>query len=538
MAEENLVEVKNAAVTNDTKPEDVKPEAEANASENGNQSGPLKEPPRVPRPNRNEVLAAEALLKDDIQAMDSKIQAVNKKTKDATDARNGQNDGAGAAKAEMKRLKAARETLIRERQEIFSCRDAAKANLDAKMNERRDLRAQTKYKSVDEIDKKISELNHLQHTTSMPLAQEKALLKEIDELKKSKKLVAAHASVGASIDDQRKTAEDFGSQIADKNMQLEVIKKQMDEHFAILNKIFDKKKDSIIPSLLKERDDLRAQKKIKQDEIQVLWDEFKQKNVAWKENQNEWKVYKISRDKAFEEERREQREKLRLEREEEYAKKIPYEEEMQLCDYLLGYLTTNFLNSSATDSSSETQSNESNNTASSKVFEGMQVVGKSDKSENYLALGGKKKKGGKKGPKRIKNDKIVLSIDTIETFSLLKLEPPATLTSVPSTVEALKAKKQYFSTLPRGEIESIAEINQKYENQNFERADRRDREKENKPKSEKKRQQTRKNAPEFSLADEFPSLPGVPKPLPPKPVEDPSPGIDAVDTTASTEVEG
>lgn len=538
MAEETLVEVKNAAVTNDTKPEDVKPEAEANASENGNQSEPLKEPPRVPRPNRNEVLAAEALLKDDIQAMDSKIQAVNKKTKDATDARNGQNDGAGAAKAEMKRLKAARETLIRERQEIFSCRDAAKANLDAKMNERRDLRAQTKYKSVDEIDKKISELNHLQHTTSMPLAQEKALLKEIDELKKSKKLVAAHASVGASIDDQRKTAEDFGSQIADKNMQLEVIKKQMDEHFAILNKIFDKKKDSIIPSLLKERDDLRAQKKIKQDEIQVLWDEFKQKNVAWKENQNEWKVYKISRDKAFEEERREQREKLRLEREEEYAKKIPYEEEMQLCDYLLGYLTTNFLNSSATDSSSETQSNESNNTASSKVFEGMQVVGKSDKSENYLALGGKKKKGGKKGPKRIKNDKIVLSIDTIETFSLLKLEPPATLTSVPSTVEALKAKKQYFSTLPRGEIESIAEINQKYENQNFERADRRDREKENKPKSEKKRQQTRKNAPEFSLADEFPSLPGVPKPLPPKPVEDPSPGIDAVDTTASTEVEG
>lgn len=283
---------------------------------------------------------------------------------------------------------------------------------------------------------------------------------------------------------------------------------------------------------------MRAQKKIKQDEIQVLWDEFKQKNVAWKENQNEWKVYKISRDKAFEEERREQREKLRLEREEEYAKKIPYEEEMQLCDYLLGYLTTNFLNSSAADSSSETQSNESNNTASSKVFEGMQVVGKSDKSENYLALGGKKKKGGKKGPKRIKNDKIVLSIDTIETFSLLKLEPPATLTSVPSTVEALKAKKQYFSTLPRGEIESIAEINQKYENQNFERADRRDREKENKPKSEKKRQQTRKNAPEFSLADEFPSLPGVPKPLPPKPVEDPSPGIDAVDTTASTEVEG
>ena len=72
------------------------------------------------------------------------------------------------------------------------------------------------------------------------------------------------------------------------------------------------------------------------------------------------------------------------------------------------------------------------------------------------------------------------------------------------TVEELKAKKEYFSTLPRGEIESIAEINQKYEDKMDRRGGRGD--KESKPKGKKAK------AAEFSLTDEFPSLPGAPKP--------------------------
>ena len=53
--------------------------------------------------------------------------------KDENAARNSGSDGAGAARSEMKRLKQAKETLIRERQEIYSARDSAKANLDAKV---------------------------------------------------------------------------------------------------------------------------------------------------------------------------------------------------------------------------------------------------------------------------------------------------------------------------------------------------------------------------------------------------------------------
>lgn len=467
----------------------------------------LKEPQRISKPVRDRVLEAEAEIKKDIAVIDTKIAAITKKTKAESDARSGQNDGAGQARSEMKRLKQAKEVLLRERQEIYSSRESAKANLDAKMNERRDLKAQTKFKSVDEIDKRIAELDQLQHTTSMPLKEEKKILKEIDELKKSKKLVAQFSAVGNSIDDQRRSAEDYQAQIAAKNAQLESIKKEMDVHGEVLSKINDKKKDSAIPGLLKEKDALRAEKKIKQDEIQALWDEFKAANQKWKDNQNEWKAYKLARDKAFDAERQRRREEYKAAREAELAAKTPYEEEMALCDYLVNYLTTSFLGK-------EQEVVESKEVKTSyDGFEGAVLSKKKSDDDVYLKLGGKGKKHHKKRhnhKKGVHGNHIILAIDTIETFSLLKMQPPANVEAVPAVVESLKAKKEYFSTLPRGEIESIAEINQKYEDK-MDRGGKRDRG--DKPKGGNKGKGSNQEV-DYSLADEFPALPGAPKPAP------------------------
>ena len=96
----------------------------------------------------------------------------------------------------------------------------------------------------------------------------------------------------------------------------------MDEHGAILKKLDDKKKDSATPGLLKEKDALRAQKKEKQDEIQALWDEFKEANKKFKKNQEEWKTYKQARDKAYEAERARRREEQKAARAAELAAKV------------------------------------------------------------------------------------------------------------------------------------------------------------------------------------------------------------------------
>lgn len=65
-----------------------------------------------------------------------------------------------------------------------------------------------------------------------------------------------------------------------------------------------------------------------------------------------------------------------------------------------------------------------------------------------------KKKGGKKEEKA---GAIVHSLDTIESFSLLGLTPPATRSGVENSIQELKAKKEHYKTLPRPEKKPAAE---------------------------------------------------------------------------------
>ena len=96
------------------------------------------------------------------------------------------------------------------------------------------------------------------------------------------------------------------------------------------------------------------------------------------------------------------------------------------------------------------------------------VGGKKSAGDFYLAPTGKKgpKKGNKGGSVAgTKRGKIVLTPETFESFSLLAMDAPTTVDAVPAAVEALNAKKAAFKTMPRGQIVSIAELNQKYEDE-------------------------------------------------------------------------
>jgi hypothetical protein len=87
-------------------------------------------------------------------------------------------------------------------------------------------------------------------------------------------------------------------------------------------------------------------------------------------------------------------------------------------------------------------------------FDGLSLApSKKRDGDSFIALGGKKgPKTGKPAaaeaaPKKVagtKRGKIILHADTLESFSLLKLEAPASVDDVPKLIEALKAKKAEF----------------------------------------------------------------------------------------------
>jgi len=480
-------------------------DAPATAAPVDGEAGELQEPRRIPRPDRNAVQEAEAGIRAEIKQLEAQMDTLGKKAKEAQTAASGQNDGMAGIRAEMKRLKSQKLTLLTRKNELYTAQDQAKEARDKTMGELAKLKSNTKYKTVEEIDRAVARLEIQQSTTSMPLNKEKELLKDIDELKKARKLLVQAGSTSAAAEGGAVPAGNYKAQISDINKELNAVKKEIEKHQAQLNKLFEKRKDTPVPGLLKQRDALRDDKKKKQDEIESLWEEFKAKNTEWKKNQEEWKVFKAARDKARKEENERLMEQRRQQREEELAKKTPYEEEMQLCDYLSNYLTTTFLGSKAADGAAE-------ETKASEIdFEGGTELSskKSSKDEMFMSLGGKKKKGkkSKAGPAGSRKGKIVLFPETIDAFSLLKMDPPATVDQVPAAIDALKAKKDYFSTLPRGEIESIAEMNQKFEMQEENRRPR-----DGGNKQAKKANKASRSALDAQDPEAFPTLGGPAKP--------------------------
>lgn len=454
----------------------------------------LKEPAHVPHPDNQRELKDG--LKKEIDAIDAKIEEVSKQIRKAQQASSGQGDELAAARAEIQRIKKDLDVLVKQRQEIYAARDQVQENQEKQMTEMAKIKSQTKYKTVTEIDRAIAKLEKEQTTTSMPLAKEKELIKEIEELKQAKKKLKQHETAFQS--GQAVSPADFKAQLGNVNGQITELKKQMDSNKALLNKMLDKRKDAPVNALHKKRDELRKQKKEKFDELRKLRDAFTAKLTAWKKNQDEWKAYKTQRDKLYKKQQEERREAERLAREEELLKKTPYEEEMQLCDYLTTYLSSTFGSSQAAKSQEDKPKKE-------KVDQsqyGVELDNKKNQNDPYLVLGNKKKKGSKKGKAGAKNTKrgrIVLVPETIDAFALLKLEAPTTAEQVEASLKELSEKKAYFSTLPRGEIESIAEKNQKFETRPSNN---------NANKTQKK--SNKKNVPKTGDLEDFPALGGAP----------------------------
>ena len=360
-----------------------------------------------------------------------------------------------------------KETLMAQRTAIYGARDAARESRDAKMSEMKDLKSQTKYKSASEIDRKIKVLETAQSTTSMTLSKEKETLKEIGELKKQRAVVAQTEAVAAELDGGKAGgAADNGVAIKDLNEQLSAIKAEMDKHSAVLNKIAEKNKDSAFPALMKEKDELKAQKAEKVAASQKLWDDFKEDNKVWKENQAAWDAYKKVRAAAASKEYEARKAEKAAARKAELDKKTPYEEEMALCDYLVDYLTKTFLAEGG--GSKGPESNAAGGASElTGEFAGM-TLNKSSKGGDAAYMEPTSKKGPKKGNGKkavagTKRGKIVIFPETLESFGLLKMDPPLTVEAVAATVKDLTAKKEAFKTMPRGKIVSIAELNMKAE---------------------------------------------------------------------------
>jgi len=417
--------------------------------------------PRVDKPDKaahesklNELNAQFEKLKKDKDKVQQKIEAAMTQ---------GKNTEMGKAKDAMAALRQKKGKLIDEKRAIRAELDVLKQVGDKLVKDKKDAKSSVRFNSVEEIDAEIKKLQKRQETTSMSLTEEKKLIKEMDALMNSKDKVKDMKSKDASLDGVKKQRSVVNENIKAKDKEIDAVTKEMDTIGAKIKGLAEKETDkrSLLDGLFKEREAFKKEISVVLKEKDAMRDEYREKNNAWWNTQ---RAVKAQRQMQYEEEKkaREAEKAAYLKKkEEEELKKIPYEEEMALCDYLAEYLERTYLNGGSNENKIAIKKEEVI-AVKDDPFAGMTAsVKKND--EEFFSKGKGKKKKRQRAKKAAPSAPFTLSVDSFEQFGSIGLNPPTKLEQVEASVKELREKKEWYSKQPRGSVPTAKDIRKKNE---------------------------------------------------------------------------
>ena len=416
---------------------------------------------QVPKPSKEEFDKA-------LQAVDNAIEDLKKKRQSIQTQIDKTMEGNSKTEASRERdllheLRMKRGILINEKKKIRDKLSAMKGAADKIETERRSAKQTMKFTKVEDIQAEIRRLEKKQETTSMSLQEEKRIIKEIDALNASKKTVAALKGKEQELEDSKEQRAIITAELKAKDADIDAVQKAIDEKQELVKTLSEKDTDhrDKLTKFFSERDAVKEEINQNFKEKNALQNEFRAKN-------DEYFTYtravKAQQKLQYEEEkkrREEEKQAYVAKLEEEEMKKIPYEEEQALCDYLAKYLTTAYLEPlEKGGEEGDEDTKEDVVPVADNPFANLKPVNKKT-DDVFLQMGSAKKIRQKKSKQVKKQDKqapFKLNMDTFEQFALIDLIPPTSLEEVSKSVEELKAKKEWYSKQPRGSVPTAKEI--------------------------------------------------------------------------------
>jgi uncharacterized coiled-coil DUF342 family protein len=372
--------------------------------------------------------------------------------------------GVQETRNKVNELKTKKNQLIEEKKILRNQLDQAKSQTDKLIKDKKDVRSNIKFSSVEEIDKEIARLQRTQETTTMSLNEEKKLIKDIDALKASKKYINELKAKETSIDGVIEERKNIAERIRIKDKEIDEMTKQMDQYMTTIKSHSEdqNKKRDAIQNLLKERDEFKKQINLKMKERDAMRDEFRKKNNDWYNNQRAIRAQKKMQYEEEKKKREEEKAAYLKKLEEEEAKKIPYEEEQNLCDFLADYLERTYL-STDENKKEEDKKTDSATAVPDDPFAGLTPAGKKSEEDEYFGKGKGKKKRVRAAKKQEAAGPFTLSVDSFEQFGVLGLTPPTSVEQVPNSVQELREKKEWYKQQPRGSVPTAKQIRQENE---------------------------------------------------------------------------
>jgi len=471
---------------------------------------------KVPKPDQEKRDAKVNDIKAKVDRLMAERQKIDKQQQSARAGSKPYNDKRKELIGKLKELRGKRGKLIDAAKTLQVSVDAI--NKKDKERRQKDKAAQQslKFRSVEEVDEKLRELERKHETTSLSKQEEKDMMKEISTLRQTRRKVEEYlkqkSSSAAGIEDVAAMKEEVKAKYQDADS----FKEEIDKLSAELDELMVKNKDasSKAEKLQKKRNEI-------QTELSAL---FAERDEVREAHNTEWKAYKEYLDKfnKLRDEERKLREEYRKKEIEEYErrleeeemKKKPWEEEIALCDFLTNYLEKiiykdkkqkqdDVEGAGASSSATAAASDAPEIRRSADDFQGLQPIGKkSTELDDFLVMGGGKQKKSKSKKKK-QNERLTHSIDLLGSFSLLGLQAPTKIEDVPASIKELQDKRAHYDVLPRAPRKKKTEEGAGQE------------EKREQPQDKKKKSGKKAAAPQVDSSELFPELPGSKSTKPP-----------------------
>jgi len=414
--------------------------------------------PSVPKPNKEEHDKAIA----DVDAAIDKLRADKDKVQERIEVfmNSLKSTEMGKERSALQELKRQKKALIDDKKSIRDRLAKVKNTTDKLSRDQKQAKQSVKFSSVKEIEDEIRRLERRQQTTSMSLGEEKKLIKEIQQLNASKGLVSQLKAKETNIQDVWDQRKALNAELVAKDKDIDAVQELITEKNTAMDAINAKESDNKDnkQKLFDERDALKEDIEAKFQEKNGLRSEFREANNKWYDMKRALGAQRRIRNEEEKKERETRESDWLKQKEEEELKKVPYEEEMALCDYLTDFLSKTYL----TDAKKNKVEEKKKDVVPVKddPFAGFKPM-KKNEDKVFLKMGKDKKprqRNSKKEKKSNKEAPFKLNLDTFDQFGLLSLVPPTSLDMVAASVEQLQAKKKWYSEQERGTVLTATDI--------------------------------------------------------------------------------
>lgn len=315
---------------------------------------------------------------------------------------------------------------------------------DANMKkELKDMKKKIGYTDVEQIDKRIKEIEDTMMHSSLTLKDEKKMMLEIAQLKKNKPEVTKYNQMDQALATQKALSDN--SSLKEQLDQINEVMKVHRDRKAELNKEFTEllaERDAQMGNsqeMYGQRDELNNKVKEYIQERNELRDQFRSDEKKYWEYQKELKNLRYEKQRQEREEREKEWQQERRKRDAEKLDDQPYVAETTLLEQTIKFCKT--FQPKEAEEKKEVKEQSWDNKKDEVV-----LLDKSKREEEFYYAPTRKGKASKnKGKKEGGSARpIKHNAETFKLFATLKIEAPITTDDIPATLEKLEAEMETF----------------------------------------------------------------------------------------------